>query len=321
MNNISPVPWPWVRGLVSLGILAGLLALLDAGEIFRRLGSMQAGWVLVALVLSVVQVVISAWRWRFTAAHLGVDFGMGLAIREYYLASFLNQVLPGGVTGDVSRAWRQARSRSGAQQTPGPAVRAVVLERASGQMVMGAAALASVFVLPSDVRGPMWIWVAGTASLALVLGSWIRRRARRTAAVTAPRSHFGRLMHDARTAVLGPRVLPLQIASSLVVVGTYIATYLVAARAVGLTTGWAELAPLVAPVLMVMLVPISVAGWGLREGAAALLWSAAGLTTAEGVAVSVAYGLIVLLSTLPGLAVLLASLLRRSGSSSQVEVE
>ncbi|NNM34814.1 MAG: UPF0104 family protein, partial [Gemmatimonadetes bacterium] len=67
--------------------------------------------------------------------------------------------------------------------------------------------------------------------------------------------------------------------------------------------------------------PISVAGWGLREGAAALLWSAAGLTTAEGVAVSVAYGLIVLLSTLPGLAVLLASLLRRSGSSSQVEVE
>lgn len=316
---LPPKARSWLRGLISLAVLAGLALLLDAGEIVRRLGGMRAGWVLAALALSVLQVLVSAWRWRFTAAQLGVDFGIGLAVREYYLASFVNQVMPGGVTGDVSRAWRQARSRSRAQESRGPAVRAVVLERASGQLVMGAAALASVLALPSNVRGPTWVWVTAALALALAFATWMRSRG--ASSVSRRRSQAGRLLEDARTAVFGPAVLPVQIASSLFVVGTYVATFLVAARAVGLTEGWVELAPLVAPVLMAMLLPISIAGWGLREGAAALLWGAAGLTMSEGVAVSVAYGLIVLLSTLPGLGVLLAGVLGAGRSRPEVEVE
>ena len=58
--------------------------------------------------------------------------------------------------------------------------------------------------------------------------------------------------------------------------------------------------PLVAPVLMTMLIPVTVAGWGLREGTAAVLWGVVGLTAADGVLVSVAYGLLVLFGSLPG---------------------
>jgi glycosyltransferase 2 family protein len=43
-----------------------------------------------------------------------------------------------------------------------------------------------------------------------------------------------------------------------------------------------------------------VAGWGLREGAAAALWGMVGLSMAEGVLVSMAYGVLVLVSSLPG---------------------
>ena len=49
-----------------------------------------------------------------------------------------------------------------------------------------------------------------------------------------------------------------------------------------------------------MLIPVTVAGWGLREGAAAVLWGAVGLAAADGVVVSVAYGLLVLIGSLPG---------------------
>jgi hypothetical protein len=51
---------------------------------------------------------------------------------------------------------------------------------------------------------------------------------------------------------------------------------------------------------MTMLIPVTVAGWGLRESAAAALWGAVGLTAADGVIVSVAYGLLVLVGSLPG---------------------
>ena len=60
---------------------------------------MRPSWVLSALALSVVQVLVSAWRWRFTAGRLGIALPFGEAVREYYLSMFVNQVLPGGVFG------------------------------------------------------------------------------------------------------------------------------------------------------------------------------------------------------------------------------
>jgi hypothetical protein len=50
-----------------------------------------------------------------------------------------------------------------------------------------------------------------------------------------------------------------------------------------------------------MLIPLSFSGWGLREGAAAALFPVAGLTAAQGLATSVAFGLVFLIAVLPGL--------------------
>ncbi len=52
--------------------------------------------------------------------------------------------------------------------------------------------------------------------------------------------------------------------------------------------------------LLAMVIPVTVAGWGLREGVAAVLWPLAGLPVEQGVALSVGYGLTILLSSLPG---------------------
>ncbi|OZB14367.1 MAG: hypothetical protein B7X58_08055 [Marinobacter sp. 34-60-7] len=56
--------------------------------------------------------------------------------------------------------------------------------------------------------------------------------------------------------------------------------------------------------LLAMVVPITVSGWGVREGAAALLWPAVGWPAEVGVAVSVGYGALVFLASLPGALVL-----------------
>ena len=53
-------------------------------------------------------------------------------------------------------------------------------------------------------------------------------------------------------------------------------------------------------------VPTSIGGWGLREGVAAAVFAAAGLGAASGVATAVVYGVMVTVSTLPGLLVVAA---------------
>ena len=286
-----------LRVAVSIGLLVGLAWWLDLGTVVSRLAQMRPGWVLLAVAISVLQVAVLAWRWRFTAGCLGVDLSYTAAWREYYLSIFLNQVMPGGVVGDVSRAWRQARARTRLREPGGPAVRAVIFERLSAQAVMTTVAVVSLLALPLTVsRGSrLVLFGAGTVAvlIVIVMVVWMRRQ-------SSAWSQVGQVLADLDAAHLSGSVFAVQLGSAAIVVGTYLATYVTAARAVGVDTPLPVLLPLVAPVLMTMLIPVTVAGWGLREGAAAVLWGAVGLTVVDGVLVSVAYGLLVLIGSLPG---------------------
>jgi bacteriorhodopsin len=67
--------------------------------------------------------------------------------------------------------------------------------------------------------------------------------------------------------------------------------------------------------------PLNVAGWGPREGAAAWAFGAAGLGAAAGVGTAVVYGVMSLVASLPGAVLLLASRRRRVLIGSTLGVE
>jgi hypothetical protein len=54
-----------------------------------------------------------------------------------------------------------------------------------------------------------------------------------------------------------------------------------------------------------MAIPLSIAGWGLRETAAVALWAMAGLPAEGALAASILYGLLNLLGSVPGALALL----------------
>ena len=292
------------RSAVSLALLIILGWWLDGRAILMHLRHLDLLWVGASVGVSVLQIATTAWRWRFTAGRLGLLLPFGRAVREYYLAIFINQLLPGGVMGDVSRAWRHART-----EQSGPALRAVLLERASGQLVMILVAVVSCLALPEVLRRDVpvgWILVV-LSVVGVVFMTWVRRRGRHDGTLVAI------LLRDARKVLLTRVAFCVQLTTSCFIVASYLATFVIAARAIGSTTPIATLLPLIPFVLLTMLVPVSIAGWGVREGAAALIWSAAGLSAAEGAAISAAYGLLVLLSSLPG-GLMLLSILRHRQS-------
>jgi uncharacterized membrane protein YbhN (UPF0104 family) len=288
-----------LRVLATAALLLALAWGLDAQALASRFAQLRIPWVALALAISVPQMALLAFRWRLTVRRLGMAITFRSAVSEYYLGCFLNQVLPGGWLGDASRAWRHGRA--GPETGMGPALRAVVLERASGQVVMGAVATVSLASLPLTFGiarpGALLLGIVGVAG---ALIAWRLLAARLPGPLAA-------LWRDARVALLAPDVFALQLITAALVIASYLGIYLVAARAVGVGTPLATLLPLVAPVLLSMLIPATVAGWGVREATAAGLWSAVGLTAEDGVAISAAYGLLVLLSTLPGALVLVTS--------------
>lgn len=144
---------------------------LDLGVLWRELAQFSLLSLLAAMVVSVAQVVLSAWRWRYTARRLGLVLPMAVAVREYYLATFLNQVLPGGVMGDVNRAWRHSLD-SGARLA---SAHAVMIERLSGQLVMVAVALSWGVGLQGPDTGCLRLLPATANGRCCCWPSWLRQ--------------------------------------------------------------------------------------------------------------------------------------------------
>lgn len=292
---------------VTASLLGGLLVVLDAGDVARLLAAPAPGWLIAGLALSVPQVVLQALRWRFTAGRLGIPLSRRRAVAEYYLAAFLNQVLPGGVAGDVVRGWRLGRRlhHDGAQRrTIGRAATAVACERLAGQVAFLALLLAGLPFWPWPVTALAGRALAAIGVVALVglvlAGLWRLPVVR----ASSPARMTAAALADGREALLRPTALAGQIAYSLPVLLSFLAVAYCAGRALGIALPPALLVTGVPLMLLAMIVPISVGGWGVREAAAAGAWTILGLPVSEAVALSLTYGLLVLAGSLPGLAVL-----------------
>ncbi len=92
---------------------------------------------------------------------------------------------------------------------------------------------------------------------------------------------------------------------SVVALGGHVALFVVAARLVGATAPLLTLLPLLLLALLAMVLPLNVGGWGPREAVLALAFGAAGLGSAQGLTVSVVYGVLSFVACLPGAATLL----------------
>jgi uncharacterized membrane protein YbhN (UPF0104 family) len=261
--------------------------------------------VVAAVMLTALTTVCSAWRWRVVARTLGVDIGLPGAVCAYYRSLFLNSVLFGGVLGDVHRAVTHGRRAGDVVR----GLRAVAWERLWGQAVQAVVTAVVLLTLPSPVRPALPYVVAGVAVVAactalVVRGAGRRGRSRLTRAARA-------VSADLRHGLLVPAVWSQLMLASVLVVAGHTATFVIAARVAGCTAPLGELVALLMVVQTAMVIPLSIGGWGLREGAAAWAFAAAGLGAATGVSVAILYAVLMLAAVAPGAGLLLSDALRR----------
>jgi len=106
--------------------------------------------------------------------------------------------------------------------------------------------------------------------------------------------------------LLQPAAVRPVLVTSLLVVGGHVGMFLLACRAAGVHGTPQQLLPLALVVLLAAAVPLNVAGWGPREGAAAWVFAATEWGAGTGAAVATAFGVLTLVAVLPGAVVLLA---------------
>ncbi|WP_246085244.1 lysylphosphatidylglycerol synthase transmembrane domain-containing protein [Rhizobium glycinendophyticum] len=258
------------------------------------------GPVLTALAIVQLQVILSAIRWRFTAQRLGQTIGLAEAIREYYVASLLNQSLPGGMGGDAIRAWRTRVEGKGGWKLP---AKGILYERLSGQ---------AAFLVIVIIGLPLWpVLISGSAPISLGWGAvalcaiglaagaglwWLAHHS------TNP--ILRQIRQDASEVFLRRQAWLVQLGLSVVVVAAYIAVFMISSQAIGAGLPIQAALTIIPLCLLSMLIPVGLGGWGTREAAAMALWPLTGFTAADGFAASLLYGFLSLVGSAPGLVIL-----------------
>jgi uncharacterized membrane protein YbhN (UPF0104 family) len=283
---------------VVLAVVLPVLAWrLGTGPFVDGVRSVNGPALAAAAAIGALTTVCCAWRWTTVARALGVELSLTTAVAAYYRSLFLNVTLPGGVVGDVHRGFSHGRDAGDV----GRALRAVAWERFAGQVVQVLLTAVVLLALQSPVHAAMPLvalaLVVAVAAVLLVarlrpVGASAWARVRSTAAA------------DIRGALLARHArLGIAFASALVVAGHAI-TFMIAARTAGTTAPLSQMLPISLLAMMAMTLP-NVGGWGPREGVTAWAFAAAGLGAGRGVTTSVVYGVMAIVASLPGAAVLL----------------
>lgn len=280
---------------LGVAIIVALVLTVGAEPFARGLAAVSPAAILAAVLLTAVTTGAAALRWRAAARGFGLTLTWGEAVAACYRSQFLNSVLPGGVLGDVHRAYRHGKDAGDVAL----AARAVATERIAGQVVQfGLVSLVLVVLgLTSSLRGIAWV----AAVVLAVVGLGIA-----VAAITARGRRFlRRELGLLRQVFAEPRRSLVIAGSSLVAVAALAATFVVACLAVGIHASPGDLIALALVALSAASLPFNVGGWGPREAAAASAFAVVGLGAQAGLAASTTFGVLTLIAVAPGAVVLL----------------
>lgn len=293
---------------MTLAILATIVLRTDLTGLQHSLARISWGAIICCVALVQVQVVLSALRWRFTSHRLGQEIAPLKAIREYYVASLLNQTLPGGMSGDAVRAWRMRGDEPGGWKQP---AKAVLFERLSGQIALFILALIGLAVWPVFTvvdfgQERLRYLVFGAALVAIaVIFLLLKKRS------GVPGSALRESLLDV---FVRRRAWLFQAVTSIGILAAYIGVFFIAAQATDSGLSWIACFTIIPFCLVAMLIPTGFGGWGTREAAAMVLWPMLGAASVDGLAASITYGWLSLAGAAPGAIFLAAAALRKRPS-------
>lgn len=273
-TNLRKVLAPVAQVAATVLLLSWILWRNDAPKILAALKQADPVWLAGGATALLVSLVLGALQWDLLLRHQGVRIAYGKLLHAYNLGTFLNFVLPTGVGGDVVRAITVHRESQGGAKS----FAATVLDRFAGLFTLSILAFVAATLLASGRHDPYFarlVYLTGAAFLAFAVAAALLF-SRRALGWLAPVVKFlgeGKLFEMAkgmRKAFLeyrAARSLVGQILSiSLVTQFLRISVHAFCAHALGLHIDFAWFLLFVPVVALISVLPISVGGWGLREG-------------------------------------------------------
>jgi len=286
------------KALVSFGVLFFLLKDVNSEELFLKLKSITYFHVLTSLLFSIFAVIIISYRWRLILHHLKIKITFLDSISATFSGLFIGQVLPGAIGIDVVRGmmvWKKNLSKKNL-------ILSLIFDRAISLFAILLIITCSIFFLlpyfPNNLVIAFYIAIATLLISILILILLVKYQ----------KLNFLENLINLAMKKLGisDHEFSLQYftkITSLSILGHFF--IIISAFFLSLSIGmdskisvWFLLMPII---IFATAVPISINGWGVREGAMVYLWKIFGVPENEILLTSLCIGFVSVLASLPGI--------------------
>ncbi len=290
-----------VKALFSLALVVYLLSRLDIRHVGQAMATLHPAAFAISAAFLLSALVLAARRWRLFIPY---EISFPRITSLCFVGAFFNTCLPGVVGGDVVKAYYLGRELKG-RQGPDDANRSAASVSAGSVFmdhIMGMAILLAMALLIypwalAYIKGTPALWLVPVLLVAfpLCLVLLIRMKVGR-------RFPLVREFHDYLRASLGEkRVLLKALLYSFVVQLLSITSVSVIACGLSLHVSPITFFVFIPLINILLLVPVSISGIGLREGAFAFFFGTVGVPVEKAVALSFLWFLSQITASLPGL--------------------
>jgi uncharacterized protein (TIRG00374 family) len=300
--------------LVSGAVLAYLVWQIDLRKTIDLIASSNGWYLLAAYLIFLVTTLGLAWRWQVLLGSKGIHEPLSWLTKIYFIGYAAGQVLPTAIGGDTVRIAAHARRRPEAK---GEVAGAVLMERvlgSAGTLVLVAVGLVLAIGRYNNIREVVILEIALSVAVVLALALMFSRR---TNAWLQQRGGSRKLARGFRSlwdALHGyrhqSRALLVVLGATVVVQFIRILSIWLCGEAVGLS-----ISPLVyivmGPLLfLIMLVPFTVNGLGVREAFFIAFLGRFGVDADAAFATGFLFYAVALATSIPGAVIMLRESIR-----------
>jgi glycosyltransferase 2 family protein len=256
--------WIAVKAAISLGLIVVVFWKFDFATIWQKSRQLSGALIVAVVLMFVLQIYVAAWRWWVILRHHHLDIRLSSTVRICLIGAFFNQLLPSSFGGDVARAWYVYRNGHSKKIS----IITVLSDRIYGMAMLAGLAIICFPVLvhysvSHDALVVVAVVVMG-ASSALIAAFWLDHLPAWTRRWSFIR-HLGSLSEATRAVTADRRAIAPLLALSFLIHAATILAIVVLLWAVAPQLNLMLCAALVPVIMLMATVPISIAGWGVRE--------------------------------------------------------